>query len=59
MRLGEQDGIIEIHWLLYIFHCGNWNQQGGCVPLMWCVVCCCGLVAFHMAGQNLKEICYS
>ena len=39
--------------LFTLSHGGNWNQQGGHVPLMWPVVV---WEHFHEAGGNLEEI---
>ena len=36
--------------------CGNWNQQGGGVPLMWPTALCSGLAALPCAGQSFEEI---
>ena len=39
---------------LFMFsHGGNWNQQEECVPLMWCVALCSGLVALLCGWAEL------
>ena len=39
--------------LFTLSHGGNWNQQGGGVPLMWSAAL---RSDFHAAGRNFEEI---
>ena len=53
-------GITHMWWIrvvdLFTFsHGGNWNKQGGCVPLMWLVALSSGLVVIW-CGHVVKPI---
>ena len=42
--------------LFTVSHGGNWNQQGGPVPLMWSAAHVVVWRHFHVTGWNFEEI---